>query len=72
MTRLLRSWVREEDGQDLLEYVLLGATIAFAGVVALNVLSDVMNTTYTSWDTAVQSDALVEIPEPATPPPPTP
>ena len=56
--------VTEEDGQDLIEYALLGTTIAFAGVVAVDLLRDAMNTTYDSWDKAVQSDELVEVPEP--------
>lgn len=49
--------------------MLLGATIAFAGVIAFSYISDAMNTTYTSWDTAVQSDELVEVPEPSEPEP---
>ena len=57
-------WRSEEDGQDLIEYMLLGATIAFAGVIGFNFLSNAMETTYTSWDAAVQSDALVEVPDP--------
>lgn len=62
---LLRRWFSDEYGQDLIEYALLTAAIGFAGVVAFNFLSDAMNSTYTSWDTAVQSDALVEVPDPA-------
>src|SRR5262245_35507406 len=46
---LLQSWLREERGQDLLEYMLLGAVIAFAGALAFSYVSDAMNSTYTSW-----------------------
>ena len=67
---LLRRWLTEDEGQDLLEYVLLGATIGFAGVLAFNFLSDAMNGTYASWDTAVQSDELVEVPDPTPTPEP--
>jgi Flp pilus assembly pilin Flp len=62
-----RRWLREEHGQDLIEYALLCSVIGFAGVVAFSFISDAMNTTYSSWDTAVQSDALVEVPDPVGP-----
>ena len=58
---LLRRWLSEDHGQDLIEYALLCSVIGFAGIVAFSFISDAMNTTYTSWDTAVQSDALVEV-----------
>ena len=60
-----RRWLREEDGQDLIEYALLCAAIGFAGVVAFSFISTAMNSTYTSWDTAVQTDQLVEVPDPS-------
>jgi Flp pilus assembly pilin Flp len=72
VTRLARAWLHEEDGQDLLEYMLLGATIAFAGVVAFSFLGGAMKDTYESWDTAVQSQELVEVPDPAPSPSPAP
>jgi Flp pilus assembly pilin Flp len=56
-----RRWLREEHGQDLIEYALLCSVIGFAGVVAFSFLSDAMNTTYSSWDTAVQDCNLVEV-----------
>jgi hypothetical protein len=56
MTRLLLTrWLTEDDGQDLVEYVLLGATIAFAGLVTMNAFDDVINAVYTSWDTGTQA-----------------
>ena len=61
---LLRRWLVEEDGQDLIEYMLLSSAIGFAGLVAFSFVSDAMNSTYTSWDEAVQSDELVEVPDP--------
>jgi Flp pilus assembly pilin Flp len=61
---LLRRWIQEEHGQDLIEYALLSSFIGFSCVVAMGVLSATMNATYASWDTAGQSDALVEVPEP--------
>ena len=64
MTRRLWQLLTEDDGQDLLEYALLGSTIAFAGVVGIDLLSDAMNSTYATWDEAVQSDELVDVPDP--------
>jgi len=64
---LVRRWLREEHGQDLIEYALLCSAIGFAGAVAFSFISSAMNTTYTSWDNAVQDDLLVEVPPPAEP-----
>jgi Flp pilus assembly pilin Flp len=64
---LFRRFVREEHGQDLIEYALLCSVIGFAGVVAFNFISGEMKTTYESWDSAVQSDGLVEILDPVEP-----
>jgi hypothetical protein len=61
----VRRWLLESRGQDLIEYALLSATIGFAGYVALNVLTGAMNTTYTSWDEAVQECVVVEVQCPA-------
>ena len=55
MTHWLRRWLTEDDGQDLVEYVLLGATVAFAGLVAMNTFDDVINAVYTSWDASTQA-----------------
>ena len=60
----VRRWLREEHGQDLIEYALLCSVIGFAGVVAFSFISDAMHTTYSSWDTAGQTDELVEVPDP--------
>jgi Flp pilus assembly pilin Flp len=62
MTLLRRVWI-DERGQDLVEYVLLGATVAFAGLTALQLLPGIINLVYSSWDAALQNLA--------TPPPPT-
>jgi Flp pilus assembly pilin Flp len=60
----IRRWIHEEDGQDLIEYALLCGAIGFAGTVAFSYISTAMNSTYTSWDNAVQTDQLVEVPDP--------
>ena len=72
MKRLLRTWLHGDDGQDLIEYALLGAAVALAGAVAFSFLGNAMSDTYELWDTAVQSDELVEIPDPAPSPSPSP
>jgi Flp pilus assembly pilin Flp len=64
----VRRWLREEHGQDLIEYALLCAAVGFAGIVAFSFVSDAMNSTYLSWDSAVQTDELVEVPDPVSTP----
>jgi Flp pilus assembly pilin Flp len=59
-----RRWLTEEDGQDLIEYALLASFMGFAAAGAVATLRTAMSTTYQSWDTANQSDALVNTPDP--------
>ncbi|MGH9148000.1 MAG: Flp family type IVb pilin [Vicinamibacterales bacterium] len=54
MTYLSR-WLAADDGQDLVEYVLLGATVAFAGLLVMNTFDDVIAAVYTSWDDSTQA-----------------
>ncbi|NOT25178.1 MAG: hypothetical protein HOP16_03650 [Acidobacteria bacterium] len=61
----LKNWLRNEQGQDLIEYALLCSAIGLAGVVAFSFVSDAMHDTYMSWDTAVQDPSLVEPCNPA-------
>jgi Flp pilus assembly pilin Flp len=63
-TEWCRALARDESGQDIVEYVLLGSCLGFAAVAAVGLLGDAMGATYQSWDAAVQSDALVEVPDP--------
>ena len=68
---LVRRWLREEHGQDLIEYALLCGAVGFAGTVAFSFISSAMNTSYDSWnnvDTGVQSGELVEVPDPISTP----
>jgi Flp pilus assembly pilin Flp len=55
MTSLLYRLLIEDDGQDLVEYTLLTATVAFAGVAAFVAFSAAINTVYTSWVTTTQA-----------------
>ena len=62
--RLLRSLLEDERGQDLIEYALLSATIGLAGYAVFSSIGGDMASAYTSWNGAVRSDALVEMPDP--------
>ena len=58
LTRLLC----DEDGQDLIEYALLTATIGLVGSAAWALMADNIETVYTGWDTGVND--LWEPPDP--------
>jgi Flp pilus assembly pilin Flp len=62
---LLRRWAADENGQDLVEYVLLGTTIGLAAIVAMNVFGGVINSVYTSWESANYSLWEPQDPAPA-------
>ena len=55
MRRLVSRLVREESGQDLIEYALLGAFIATVGIVAWQNIQVGLRNAYTGWDTGVQN-----------------
>ena len=40
MTRAIRRFLREDDGQDLIEYALLAALLGVATIGAMNALQD--------------------------------
>jgi len=63
-TNDLRRWLIEEDGQDILEYALLASFLGFSAVAGVNLVRAALNSTYTAWDAAGQSDALVVMPDP--------
>jgi len=62
--QLMRRWLVEEDGQDLIEYALLASFIGFTMAGGVAWLRTAMKTTYTSWDTTYQDNKLVEVPDP--------
>jgi Flp pilus assembly pilin Flp len=51
----LRHLISDESGQDLVEYVLLGATVALAGLVAMNAFGPIINAVYLSWQSSTQN-----------------
>ncbi len=55
MKQQLRAFIREENGDDLLEYALLGTFVGLVGLVAFNLLSANINSTYNSWDSSIQN-----------------
>ena len=54
MTFLRRLWI-DDCGQDLVEYVLLGSVVAFAGFAAMQAFPGIASAVYASWDNAQQS-----------------
>ena len=53
MTFVRRLW-SDDRGQDLVEYALLGATVALAGFAAMQAFPGIAAAVYASWDTAQQ------------------
>ena len=53
-SRWLVSFLRDESGQDLIEYGLLTAFIGFAGIFVWTNISAVIGAKYSGWDTGVQ------------------
>jgi pilus assembly protein Flp/PilA len=47
MSNLMIRFVREEEGQDLIEYSLLAAIIAVGSIVTMNTLSTEINEVFT-------------------------
>jgi len=60
---LIRRWLLDDRGQDLVEYALLGALLAVTGVAAYELLRLNLGTSYLEWDTNVQG--LWDMPCPA-------
>jgi pilus assembly protein Flp/PilA len=52
MSNLFRRFIREEDGQDLVEYAMLIALIALAVVAGVGALATAINTQYTNISTS--------------------
>jgi Flp pilus assembly pilin Flp len=52
--RLFSRFVLEEEGQDLIEYALLAATIGIAGVLILPLIQARMGGAFSRWGSTVQ------------------
>ena len=55
MKKLIVRFVREEEGQDLIEYSLLAAIIAVGSIVAMGLVSDEIDTTFDDIVTGLQT-----------------
>lgn len=65
MKRLLVHLIRDERGQDLVEYALLTSIVGLAGIAAFPIIEQAIATTFGSWNTATNN--LWESPDPAGP-----
>ncbi len=63
MMNLLRRFLEEEHGQDLIEYALLSTVLGFAGAATFQLIMDAMGITYGKWDNNV--NAIWNTPDPA-------
>jgi pilus assembly protein Flp/PilA len=55
MKKLIQRFIREEDGQDLIEYALLAAIIALGCVVVLNNLRGGIQGVFTNVNTSLNT-----------------
>ena len=55
MKKLALKFVRDTEGQDLIEYALLAATIAVAVTAAMVLVRNALNTEFTSISTSITS-----------------
>ena len=53
MKKLLTKFVRDTEGQDLIEYALLAGSIALAVIAAMRIVANALNTEFTNMATAV-------------------
>ena len=57
MQRLLRQLIRDDSGQDLIEYALLAAFISIASVAMITSIGTGVNSVYTATNTQVKAAA---------------
>lgn len=50
-----RRWLDDQDGQDLVEYLLLGGALALAGLVGRDAIQTAIQTVYAGWDGGTQA-----------------
>jgi pilus assembly protein Flp/PilA len=54
MTNLLQRFIREEDGQDIIEYALLAAFISIIAIVAVKSVGTSVNTIFGKVDAGLK------------------
>ncbi len=64
MTTMLRRFIFDDGGQDLIEYALLGALVGIVGIAAWTNVGSAIFTTYGGWDTNVQTLSGTQMPDP--------
>jgi Flp pilus assembly pilin Flp len=64
LVTLVTAFVRDERGDDLVEYALLAALIGVVGVLAFNTVSGKMSNAYTGWNANAQSQWVPDAPLP--------
>jgi Flp pilus assembly pilin Flp len=62
---VLREWLSDERGQDLIEYMLLATFVAIVSYLGVQAIGINMNTSYRAWDTQTQDIWEVPAPIPA-------
>ena len=62
MRALLGRLVAETDGQDIIEYALLGALVAIASIFALNQVQTALGNAYVRWGTNTQALSCMPAP----------
>jgi pilus assembly protein Flp/PilA len=55
MKRLIKSFVINSEGQDLIEYALLAATIGLGALVGMRAVRDALNEEFSSIGTSITS-----------------
>ena len=62
LVTLITAFVRDERGDDLVEYALLAGLIGLVGVLAFNTVSGKMSNAYTGWNANAQSQWVPDAP----------
>jgi Flp pilus assembly pilin Flp len=55
MKRVFNRFVRDDKGQDLIEYALLTAFISLIAIAAITNIGTVVNSWYTGYDTTIKT-----------------
>ena len=55
MKDFLRDLIRDESGQDLVEYALLTVFVAIVGALSFNLITDALGNSYPQWDAHEQN-----------------
>ena len=62
LVTLVTAFLRDERGDDLVEYALLAGLMGLVGVLAFNAVSGKMSNAYTGWNANAQSQWVPDAP----------